>query len=491
MPTPRYRAVAAGSSVDESLFGESRASQYKNSRRVVTGPVGVNDVVVDRSQLERIQGSAIIKTQAQFEADKELAAQLRAEKMKVAGERKTRMKELEKRAVAMAVKSDIQIEAEGRADAKRMLAKEQMDKNSDTVKLLTSMGARAVAFSIRDKQLKEKEDREEVEREMDRRLDIMMEIDRVQDIQGREQVEREKLHKRREDGKIITGQMEQNKHRQLLAAEMRSQEAQQMVKQFEKYARDDEVKAKAKSVEQAKAREAVMLANGDSIRQKEAAKEALRKEMEDILVYQARRDAEIAKREAEEKAAAIVKKERQKKLLEQQERAQNTAGALDELRARRAAEEAERRARRQEKEKASKTRADVKDLLQSRAKQAIDKKSRDAQRAVDAEEEVKQGLLYMQKMDAREQADSEHKKKMSESHRIALHGQIDSRAQARSGNQGDKFAEGRKFKQELLREESKLKVIRDKMVRDLVGTGVEERYLSEMMNVDIGSILKR
>jgi hypothetical protein len=44
---------------------------------------------------------------------------------------------------------------------------------------------------------------------------------------------------------------------------------------------------------------------------------------------------------------------------------------------------------------------------------------------------------------------------------------------------------------ELIREEEKLKVIRDKMVRDLEAQGVNPKYLSEMRNVDIGKMLKR
>lgn len=462
-----------------------------SQRRVVTGPIGPNDVVLDQNQLARITESAVIRSEAQVIEEREMAAAARAAKMKEAGRRKLRMKELEKRAVENAQKSDLQLEAEGRAKGLLMLAKEQMDKNSDTVKLLNSMSARAVAFSVRDKQLQEKEDRESVEREMDRRLDIGMEIDRVKDIQKRELVEEEKRHKRFEDGKIITKQMEANRHRKLLSAEMRDQEAQQMVAQFKKYAEDDERKAKLKAIEQDKSRMAVIKANEESILAKAAAKEAAKKEMEEILIYQAKRDAEIAKREAEEAEAARVKKERQKKLLEQQERAQNTAGQLDELRARRAAEEAERRARRSEKEKAAKSRADVQDLLASRAKQASDKKKQTALLEAEAEEEVRQGLLYMQKMEKREEDDAAFKKMMADKHRIGLHDQIEKRAKARADGTGDKYAEGRKFQSELIKEEAKLKVIRNKMVKDLVDKGIDERYLSEMQNVDIGKILRR
>jgi hypothetical protein len=43
----------------------------------------------------------------------------------------------------------------------------------------------------------------------------------------------------------------------------------------------------------------------------------------------------------------------------------------------------------------------------------------------------------------------------------------------------------------LIKEEAKLKVIRDKMVDDLVAQGVNPKYLTEMKAVDIGKILKR
>jgi hypothetical protein len=213
--------------------------------------------------------------------------------------------------------------------------------------------------------------------------------------------------------------------------------------------------------------------------------------MNDILIYQAQRDAEIAKREAEKEEERILKKEREKKLLAQQERAQNNAGKLDELRARRAAEEAERKARKAEKDKAAKSHAEIQDLLQSRAKQAAGKTLQLERQKIEEAEEVRQGLMYMQKMAQREENDRNHKEAMGEKHRIELHRQKDFRAKARNDGVGNKYAEGRKFQEDIMREESKLKVIRDKMVNDLVGQGVNPKYLSEMRNVDIGKILKR
>jgi len=66
------------------------------------------------------------------------------------------------------------------------MAEKQISSNSDAVKLLNSMGQRAIAFTIRDQQLKEKRRLEELERQLERRTDMMMEVDRLKDIHRRE-----------------------------------------------------------------------------------------------------------------------------------------------------------------------------------------------------------------------------------------------------------------------------------------------------------------
>lgn len=51
--------------------------------------------------------------------------------------------------------------------------------------------------------------------------------------------------------------------------------------------------------------------------------------------------------------------------------------------------------------------------------------------------------------------------------------------------------DGSNIRTELIKEEAKLSIIRDQMVKDLIAQGVNPKYLSEMRNVDIGKILKR
>lgn len=388
------------------------------------GPLSPNDTVLSEYELMKITQGSIIKTEAQYQAEKERALEEKAAKAQKAGERKLRMKELEKHALLAAKKSDSEIAEESKAATLRALAQEKMDKNSDVVKLLTSMSARAIAFSVRDKQLGEKEDREKVDEEIDRRLDILMEIDRLKDLHRRESEEVEKKIKRAKDREVITEQIEGRQRMRILQLEAREQENQQMRNLMKKYEEEDAHMAAIHQTEVEKSRAEVAIANDDAIRRKREVKEANKKEMEDILIYQALKDAELAKREADEAEIERAKKERQAKLLAQQERAQNNAGKLDEMRARRAAEERERKARAAEREKAQKQAAEIKELLASRAKQAADKKILASREKIYEEEEMRNSLRYMQSMAEREAEEARIKHEKSMNLRERLFSQI-------------------------------------------------------------------
>lgn len=280
-----------------------------------------------------------------MQADREYALKLKEERDKLSKERKDRMKELEKKAVLMAKKSDWEVQEIAKKDALRAYAEKQLDENNDVVKLLNSMAQRAVAYSIRDQQLEEKERLAHLEREADKRTDMLIEIDRycgppsknlitlsnilihrLKELQRREQEEKEKKAKRLTDRLVINEQIAQRERARMLQMEAREQENQNMRTLMKKYEEEDAVAAAKRAVQIEKSREEVMIANADAIRRKKEAREKEKQEMEDILMYQALKDAELQKREEEEAALEAAKKERQAKLLAQQEKAQNNAG---------------------------------------------------------------------------------------------------------------------------------------------------------------------
>mmetsp|Transcript_29954 Transcript_29954/g.50114 ORF Transcript_29954/g.50114 Transcript_29954/m.50114 type:complete len:488 (+) Transcript_29954:19-1482(+) len=484
-----YRAIGATSSVDETLFGNTKGGATTKGRRKVTGPVGPSAVVISAYDLERIKNGSVIKSEAEIQADKERAERIKEEKEKLSKERKDRMKELEKRSVLLAKKSDVEVAVEAKKAALRAMAEKKLTSNSDTVKLLNSMAQRAIAFTIRDQQLEEKDRLASIEKEFDARMDVEIEIDRLKDIKRREEEEVYKKTKRVEDRKTINEQIAGRQRQRMLALEAREQENQAMRSLMQKYKDEDAVAAAEKAVTMEASRKAVLRANAEAIERKKLAREAEMKEMEDILIYQALKDRELAKREEEEEAIAKTKKERQAKLLAQQEKAQNNAGKLDELRARRAAEEKERAERRKEKADALKRKADMKELLESRAKQAADKVERQKLAQAQADEEILYGIEYAQKMEAREAEERRLKEGKMAEHRHNLQAQIDERERARRNvvlvdeNSG--------IRQELIVEEAKLTTIRDQMMKDLIAQGVNPKYLGEIRNMDIGKILKR
>ena len=173
------------------------------TRRIVTD-IPSSAIVVTESDLLRIKHDSVIRTEAEVMAEREYARKLKEEKEKKSHDRKARMKELEVKAALLAKKSDIEIEQEAKENALRALAAEKLDKNSDTVKLLTSMSCKASAYSLRDSQVADKHSREAAEAEYNRRMDIVMEIDRLKDLHRREEEERVKAKKRVEDRKVIS-----------------------------------------------------------------------------------------------------------------------------------------------------------------------------------------------------------------------------------------------------------------------------------------------
>jgi uncharacterized protein YPO0396 len=125
------------------------------------------------------------------------------------------------------------------------------------------------------------------------------------------------------------------------------------------------------------------------------------------------------------------------------------------------------------------------ELSASRKAQAESKKSTMAREAVMQQQEYEDAIRFSIKVQQRESAEAETKRNSSEHHRKKLQDQIDTRDVERKLLQNKKFDEGQKVKDEFAAERSKLSVIRDTMVEDLLSKGINPKYLSEMARCDI------
>lgn len=487
----RYHKIGHNSSVDENLFGNTKSASGRelvSGKSVTSAP---NVAVVSRAELERIKQSAIIKTDADVLDDQQRTLRAREERERAARERKERMIELEARAKSKAKKSDIEIANAARDAAIKAMAEEKVVEAKDLVKLMTTLGARAAAFTIRDQQLIDKKRREEEEKEYTHRMDMIMEVDRVKDLMRREKEENARRSKRVNDRSVITEQIAQRERERVLAAEAREQENKNMKAVIDRYAEEDRLAGVRRQKDVERSRLEVIAANEDAIERKRLYKQREKEENDEIERYQLLKAAELAKREEEEAIIERRKKETQAALLASQERNQGRQAEVDELRARRAIEEQERRLRKKEKDDAVKRKADVMRLQRDRENQAESRRRKEEsdKRRQDAED--LKALESNRAIEIREQNERRQRHENNMHHREQIQKQIEEGDARRKGNRNAKFEEGAKLREEWIAEQARLEAIREKMVRDLENDGVNPKYLSEMRNIDIAKIMKR
>jgi len=479
----RYKSVNRGSSVDDSLFAGPKKGERKR--------IPPNACVITAAELEKIKSRATFKSDEEIRREKEANDHVLQEKKKAAKLRKAKMIQLEAEAKKKIKKTDIEIENLAREETIRNLAQDKLEKNNDLVKTLTALGARAEAFTIRDMQRNDKDIAEQKEREYNEHMDMLMEIDRLKDLQRREEEDAAKLVKRHQNREIMMAQMEDKRRRKIIAEEAREQENQAMLALIKKYEEDDYQASLRRKEEIRLAKIEIKNANENAIAAKQAIKDREKEEVRMILEYQAKKDAELRAREMEEEEKAKAMKERQAKLLEQQEKSQNKQAEIDELRARRAAEEKERIARTRELEEAEKRRNDMIELKEARRIQAEQKKSLLSREAGLQQKEYEAAVQYNIRIAEREKAEADKKKRLALEHREAIMSQIAEAEDKRRRSRNEKYEEGRKLKQEFAAERAKLETIRDHMVSEMRKKGVSDKYLTEMVSADIQKLQMR
>lgn len=474
--------------VDETLFGGSS----RRSLSVSGGATKKNKTVITQAELLKMKADSKLWTCGEELAHRRAVEAALEEKQRAARERKARMLALEAKAKAKARKmSDIEMAAEAKKAALLRLAGESKEENLDLVKMLNTLGARAAAFTIRDQQVEERRGLDAKKREYDDRMDLLMEIDRLEDLKKRDSVEVERREKRVEDRKVIVEQIEARQKQKLLAEEMREQDNANMLALVAKY-REEDLAAKAKRDEDIRAsRIEVVAANEAAISRKELAKRREREEEESILLYQARKDEQLRRREREEQERESAVKERQAKLLAAQERTTTTQDEVDELRARRYSEERERRERARELREAEIKAKRVEELRLAHRRQADQKRELMAREADMQRQEHNSYLSHANALAERERKEQEDKARRAKEHRDVLQQQIEEAREAKAALNRAKREEGQKLKSEFAAERAKLEAIRDKMVKDMEKKGYNPRYLSEIRSVDIEKLQNR
>jgi len=511
----RYRTVNKNSSIDESLFGKPRTSSAPQDRKslspkddsrsysapkkakepeviqVITkdmirklriprdDPSGQTLIVSD-GHFGRIRNAARVLTKKEREALQDQMKEDKKDLQDAAMERKDFMQQMELKRKQNEKLSDLEQEAKEKSQYLLQKAQEQMEEQEDEIKKLNETILNAKCHAIRDAQLIEKTEIKKEILEEDKRLDEMMENDRIYALREYEERDNAKRLERLKGAQVLHQQIEENEQHNLLEQEKKDQETKAMLQYLEKLKKEDmDALVKKKNYQKA-VMEDVARSNQEiqEIKEQQKSREAL----EESKVMEYLKEKAI-REEAFEKEKEKLSFEREKeiaRLRAQQERAKDKQAEKNALRAKRNQEEAEREWRRKEREDAMKKAQMEKSLRDARQEQVANKGHFLAVQAARDRAEFERVLNAQQEQVYKdEEAEIEFQNKRT-SYAEDVRTQIKSKEKERVQARQAFFEEGIKLDQEAKERRMKLDEIKRRKLKELKEVGVSEKYVNEV-----------
>ena len=225
-----------------------------------------------------------------------------------------------------------------------------IDKNDDAIKDLNILCKYAKIAAIRDVQLNERKQMENIYKRKEQKLDLMMELERLKEIKFIEDREKETKKLNKESRQIIIDQILDNERVRIKKREMIEKDKHQMKLQLERF--QEEEKKRLIHEKQLKEERIKQCLDADKLALLMKQKKKIEEKEEELR--DAKYNIEKAKKEEEyikEKKRIALEKEKEIQLLrEKQKRALDKRAEMDAIRAKRDYEEAERKAKLKEKE---------------------------------------------------------------------------------------------------------------------------------------------
>lgn len=529
--TRQYRTVSNHSQIDESLFGQAqsevmrkamlkdkfddgcnhdapspleRQAKDRNSRRkngngkpqkelvtvitkdlirnliVPSGDPSGESLIIPRDQFYRIIQSSRVMSKEEKEAERERIKHDKDRTMDAAEERKNQMKQLDMTRNKNAKLNDLEEEAKEQAEHLLSRANEMRQEQEDEIKHLNEVILNAKCHAIRDAQILEKD---QVKREMideERRLDVMMEVDRQNALKINEEIE-----KQRKEGQLLGAaklmeQIDENEQERLFELERKDQENIQMQRYIEKLMEEDQETLDKKKVEQLDLREELNKANDEILKRKEYKTLQEKAEELKVLEFQKQKAEREAAIEKEQMRLRIEKEKEVAKLRSMQERAKDEQAERDAMRAKRSQEQAERDWRRKEAEE-SRKKTELEDSLKyARTMQMAQKEHFQAVQAQRERAEFERVLRAQKELVERQKREEDSMLKKRHAHADDVRSQIREKERARIADRNAFFEEGVKLDEEARERRMKLEAVKKKKLGELKNAGIPDKYLAQV-----------
>ena len=369
------------------------------------------------------------------------------------------------------------LEFEGE-EAKKILAEQnKVSKDDDAVKVMDKMVLYAKIATIRDRQLDERKVMEDVYKQKENRMDVMMELERLKEIQFLQEREKELKRQRMQGARIVIEQIKESDHERMKKREQQERERIQMLKAMEKLAEEDKRRQEDLRLRQKNQINEAVAAN--KIAQLAKQKKILEEKEEDlkILIFQREKDKQEEAILAEKKRIAAEKEVELQKLREKQKRSSDKQGELDAIRAKRAFEENERKERQKEEEKKLEQQRIMEMLVMENKKQKEAKEKILAEEAKKEKEEFNKRIMEQMKEMEKEKEIALKKKEDNLKNQEAILQQIAQKEELGKNSYQEKMEEGRKIKEKLDEYKKNLEAIRRQKIAELKSLNIKDKYI--------------
>ncbi|KAM9733339.1 cilia- and flagella-associated protein 45 isoform 1-T2 [Menidia menidia] len=498
----RYRALAPRSRVDETLFG--RPKPEGNSPKVKDSPKDEGEtiqiitkdfirnlrvprrdparefIILPPAELERITSTKQFLCKEDREALKKAYEREQEEKMKAADERKSKIHEADLSRKKNQALTDLEIEARDRAQNLVERANALRMEQEDEIKKLNQLILGAQCQATRDAQIQERKQIQAEFAEEERRLDVMMEVERRKALETIDKIDELRKRARIKGKEQITGQIQQRLEEKQIQDEMKELQKQQIRENQEKMALEDLKGLERKKMEQQLMQEEIMRINAETMRAKERRLEE--EKMADLraMEYMTKKLEREAEYEAEQKR---IKKEKEldiARLRAQQEKAKDYKAEQDEIRARRNQEIIERQWRLKERQQAAKRARDEEMLRVARLEQVKDKEHGRSMEAGREKATFERVLRVQQESITKQEEEEEKQRQGAQRHAQAIRQQVRERELSATARQRETFKEADRLIEEARQRRLRLHEIKERKLKELKATGLSDKYCSEV-----------
>ena len=427
-----------------------------------------------------MKAAAVLKSKEEMLSEQKVLSEQKEQQRSAAKARKDRMMQLELERQRSAPLTESEKEQRERDKFFKDRAKQILDQEYDDVKTMNQMVLYSKIVTVRDEQLKEKKMISTEQKQIEDRLDLMMEIERLKVIKYHDEREQKWKEDRLQGAAVLKEQIKERELIRMREQEVLEKERAQMLRQIVLLQEEEVRQAQEKMEMQEKLMAEVEEVNRRAILIKEDRKRSERSEDDKIMKYnidKSKREQELV----EEQERIKAEKEREvQRLRERQERAKDRQSELDALRAKRAQEAQERVEREKERKEAEKIAKINMELEEAREHQAREKEIRMIIQAKQERDEFERIIMAQREAAENESKQDNIKSDIRKQHANQLKTQILTNAEKQSLEKREYLEEGRKLRNEIENERKKIEAIRISKLDGLVNDGVPEKYLADL-----------